>query len=166
MPDRDTATQSIASITQLLLDYYIRRHVSLWDAEDLVQEVIIKLLRMGRVVEDVERPYLYTVARTVLIDKYRADSRHKQQAHTPINEDMGFEDETACPDYQLQTWRLQQRFEMSLQGLTDSQRKTFIACKLEGLPMQQVAEQRRVSVSAVEKLMSKAKQSLLLGIAS
>ena len=160
------ANQAIAPITQLLLDYYIRRQVSLWDAEDLVQEVLLKVLRMGRAIDEVELPYLYTMARTVLIDKYRAENRHQQSAHISLEDDTVVEDEAHCPDYQLDEIRLHQRLEETLNSLTEIQRKTFIDCKVLGLPMQQVAANRSVSVSAVEKLMSKAKQSVLVGIAS
>ena len=161
MPDNP-----IAPISQLLLNYYIRRHVSLWDAEDLVQDVLLKVLHMGRTVDEVEPAYLYTAARTVLIDKYRHDSRRKQHAHVAMDADLAFEDESASPDYQLDELRVHERLEHTLNGLTEIQRKTFIDCKIHGLPMQQVANDRHVSVSAVEKLMSKAKQSLLVGIAS
>ena len=166
MSPRPIPEGSISRITQLLQGYYIRRQVSPWDAEDLGQEVLLKILRMGHKVEDVEQPYLYTVARTVLIDKYRTETRHKQTAHIALEDDIAVEDETTCPDYQLNEIRLHQRLEISLNSLTEAQRKTFINCKVLGLPMQQVANNRSVSVSAEEKLMSKAKQSLLVGIAS
>ena len=67
-----------------LLKFFARRNVSHWDAEDLVQEVLYKLLAMGRSPITEQDGYLFTVARTLLIDKYRSDTRKKALLISPL----------------------------------------------------------------------------------
>ena len=55
---------------------------------------------------------------------------------------------------------LAKRFE----NLTSLQQQTFIAQRLEGKTVQDIANERQVSVSAVEKIASKANHKLRSGL--
>jgi len=151
----------IRNRSQILLNYFLRRNLNLWDAEDLVQDVMLKILRMQHHPDQLDQAYLYTVARTLMIDKFREATRHKASAHVAYPQDELYCDASHNPDFQVEEQRLLESFYNLLLQLTELQRNTFIENKLEGVGLQEIAHKREVSLSAVEKVASKANHSVL-----
>ena len=147
-----------------LLKFFARRNLSHWDAEDLAQEVLCKLLVMGRSPTTEQDAYLYAVARTLLIDKYRSDARRKATAHTGFNEEDIPDSNYSTPEMDYMEYQLANILSSRFQNLTALQQQTFIAQRLQGKSIQSIADERRVSVSAVEKVASKANRKLREGI--
>lgn len=143
-----------------LLKFFSRRNVSHWDAEDLVQEVLYKLLAMGRSPITEQDGYLFTVARTLLIDKYRSDTRKKTVAHVAFNEEEIASNGGSTPELDYMEYQLVSLLTKRFENLTLLQQQTFIAQRLEGKTVQDIANERQVSVSAVEKVASKANHKL------
>ena len=147
--------------SQVLMNYFLHRKLSLWDAEDLAQDVMLKILNMEQRPETLNAGYLYTVARTMMIDKYREASRRHLPDHIGYPQDGLLSDACNNPDFCLEEERLIKRFYQLLQTLTDLQRTTFIENKIGGVGLKTIADQRAVSLSAVEKVACKANQSVL-----
>lgn len=147
-----------------LLKFFSRRNVSHWDAEDLAQEVLYKLLAMGRSPITEQDGYLFTVARTLLIDKYRSDTRKKTAAHILFNEEEIASNGGSTPELDYMEYQLVSLLAKRFENLTVLQQQTFIAQRLEGKTVQDIANERQVSVSAVEKVASKANHKLRNGL--
>lgn len=147
-----------------LLKFFARRNVSHWDAEDLVQEVLYKLLAMGRSPMTEQDGYLFTAARTLLIDKYRSDARKKSTAHIAFNEEEISSNNGSTPELDYMEYQLVSLLAKRFENLTSLQQQTFIAQRLEGKTVQDIANERQVSVSAVEKVASKANHKLRSGL--
>ena len=147
-----------------LLKFFARRNLSHWDAEDLVQEVLYKLLAMGRSPITEQDGYLFTVARTLLIDKYRSDTRKKTTAHIAFNEEEIASNGGSTPELDYMEYQLVSLLAKRFENLTLLQQQTFVAQRLEGKTVQDIANERQVSVSAVEKVASKANHKLRSGL--
>lgn len=144
-----------------LLNYFLRRRLSHWDAEDLTQDALLKLLRMEHQQEAFSTGYLYAVARSLMIDKYREANRRKKATHIDLPQEGVVGDNSFNPDFQMEEERLTQQLSERLLALTDLQRTTFIENRLKGRRLQSIANQRAVSLSAVEKVASKANHSVM-----
>ena len=149
---------------QKLTQFFRRRNISACDTEDLVQEVWLKLWRIGKPMDSYEQAYIYTVARTLMIDKFRVDSRQQRSHQVSVDMDELVDQRAPTPDYQLEEQRLLEQVERSFNALTQLQQQTFIESKLKGLKVQEIADSRQVSVSAAEKIISKATHSIKTGV--
>ena len=121
---------------------------------------MLKLWRIGRPIDTCEQAYVYTVARTLMIDKFRLDSRQHRAQQVSTDMDEMADPSASTPDYQLQEQRLMEQLERDFNALTVLQRQTFIESKVKGLKVKDIADSRNVSVSAVEKIISKATHSI------
>jgi len=153
------------SIRSKLLVYFQKRYLNPWDTEDLIQEVMLKLWRIGKPINESELAYIYTVAKHLMIDKFRANSRQQADRHISAEYDDIKSHEDTSPEYGLQEQRLVQSLQTSLSRLSPLQRHTFIDGKLNGLRLQDIARQRNVTVSAAEKVMSKAVHTIRRSLA-
>jgi len=150
--------------TRVLKSYFSRRNLNSWDSEDLAQDVILKLLRMERSVEDCEPAYLYTIARTMLIDKYRTDTRRLLSAHCSLEGQKLLHDESTEPEFQLREDQLNEKIRARLLSMSLLQRQTFVENKFKGVRLQDIANRRKVTLSAIEKTMGKATNHIRKGI--
>lgn len=151
----------IEKIFNTLRRFYRSRHLSHWDAEDMTQDVMCKLLSMGRPPEQEQQAYIYTVARTLLIDKYRSDTRKKTMAHSSFEEEDMLYAADSSPELELFASRLSILLQQRFDALTNLQQQTFMDCKIKGKQLKDVATERGVSVSAVEKIVRKVRTKML-----
>jgi len=135
----------------VLRRYFLRRKLPPWDADDMVQDVFLKLLAMGRSPDSEEKSYIYTVARTLLIDKYRSDKRKKTSSHVSYQEDQSAAECSLSPDVQLHENRLHAVLVKKFNSLTLIQQKTFSDYRFKGKRLREIAEDRQVTQSAIEK---------------
>lgn len=134
---------------------YLRRQVrDSTVAEDLLQEVFVKALASLRS----ERPplnltgWLYTVARTTVIDHYRSG----RLGHEPLSDNM--------PDVECEDERLHQELATCLRPLAERlppiYRDALLATDFQGEKMRTLAEKRNLSVAAIKSRTSRARAML------
>jgi len=144
-----------------LKGYFIKRNYSRWDSEDLSQEVFCKLLGMGRCLQQEQQAYIYKVAYTLLIDKYRYDQRRHRSDHISAADADFLEDDNNTPHQKYVEHRALSNLTLKLSQLTELQRETYMEVKFSGKKIREVARDRKVSESAVEKNLAKARKHML-----
>jgi RNA polymerase sigma factor (sigma-70 family) len=162
MPEPTMSTRSspfeelVRHFQPALLSYFRRRVGAGGEAEDLTQEVFVRMLRRGDVaaIADV-RAYLFEIAASVLIDRQRRSKVRQLARHESFDpaahggEDFNSE-ETFMGEEALS------RLSQALLDLPERTRTVFVLRRLEGLRYQDIARRLRITVSAVEKQMAKA----------
>ncbi len=139
-----------------LLGYFRRRVKDAIEAEDLVQEVFLRLLRRGNVAAIADaRAYLFETASTVLIDRSRRGSVRHSAAHESFDPDR--HDGADFPSERVYLGReALGRVSAALLELPERTRIIFVLRRLEGMKYSDIARQLGISVSAVEKHMVRA----------
>jgi RNA polymerase sigma-70 factor (ECF subfamily) len=130
-----------------LLSYIFRRDRNRVRSEDILQEVMLRVLEQSRK-QDIANPlaYAYRVADSVI---YAKPDRTERFASEPLNDDL------VC-DYPLADEVLQHRekvriFENALRKLTPLQREIFIKRHFDHKSRQEIADLLGLSVEAVKK---------------
>lgn len=134
------------------------------DAEELVQDVLLKLWR-NRENLDVEltyEGYLYTALKRAIYNKLR-DLARINQSREDLQDIYSAANHT---DDELMYQELSELYQRALAELPPQRQKVFRLRKIEGLSNKQVAEKLGISVKMVEKQMTLAlgylKQKLLV----
>lgn len=87
-----------------------------------------KLLKLDKCLVNCEQAYMYAVARTVMIDKFRKDGRRPTQ-HAMVYDDYAEDGLVGAaeqrPDYQYQEWQLISAINQELNTLTPLQQQAF-----------------------------------------
>ena len=139
-----------------LLGYFRVRLRSLQAAEDLVQDIYLKII--GRQPEDIRNPaaYLYRLGSNLMLDRIKQEQRVRRKAaawrHAHANDD-GSElaaEEPLADDAVIARQRLQRIVE-AVRELPAPVVEAFRLHKLEGLSHAETAEAMGVSRSSVEK---------------
>jgi RNA polymerase sigma factor (sigma-70 family) len=161
-PNRSLAAKSAAlealsaRYRPALLGYFRRRVSDAAEAEDLAQEVFLRMLHRGSVssIEDA-RGYLFETASSVLIDRGRRLKVRHRSEHESFNPALhGGVDFTGERVYSGQ--EALRRASAALQELPDRTRTIFVLRRLEGMKYPEIARLLGISVSAVEKHMVRA----------
>lgn len=121
-------------------------------AEDLAQDVFVRVLRGGGRYEERGKPraWLFTIARRLLADKERSESRK------PPPESLEKRSEPAgIPAQDLRTG-----LDQALRMLPATERDAFLLRELGGLSYAEIATVIGVSEPAVRSLLYRARQSL------
>jgi RNA polymerase sigma-70 factor (ECF subfamily) len=139
-----------------LLSYIFRRDRNRVRSEDILQEVMLRVLEQSRK-QEIANPlaYAYRVADSVI---YANPGRSERDVSEPLNDDL------AC-DYPLADEVLQHRekvriFESALRGLTPLQREIFIRRHFDHKSRQEIADLLGLSVEAVKKHLVRAMAEL------
>lgn len=145
-----------------LVRFFERRSFSLADAEDLTQEVFIKLTRLDESA-NIWQPeaFLFQVAANVLRDKLRRDTARCRNDHVSFDETMTDHEEPS-EESVYEGMESLQRMLTALLQLTPKCRTVFVLHKYEGLAYSEIARRFGISVSAVEKHMIHAVKHLKL----
>lgn len=161
-------TLDVESLAKEFYGYFIRRKIPHWDAEDLVQELFCKLLKMERPIDSWSKAYLYSVARTLMIDRYweHKGRMHLFQKTFEENDQALLEEAYNSPEYDLQALQLHRKFDSGLHSMTHLQQQTFTAYMFQGRPIKDIAKNHLVSVSAVEKVMERARKTIRENVAA
>lgn len=134
---------------------FLRRHVSDTSlADDLVQDIFVKALlshRSGKSITNVSA-WLYTAARTTLIDHYRAQG----EPHLELDESHWIAEENEL--------ELHSKLALCLRPFMDQlapiYRDSLLASELDGIAMRELAEREGVSLSAIKSRVSRARGML------
>jgi len=147
----------------VLVAYFERRVHNRTEAEDLSQEVFLRLARKPdkNGGENIEA-YVFRIAASVLADWGRREKTHKGKAHQPISEPQDdsslpvilIEDRT--PERVLMGKERLQDLEEALLKLKQKTRDIFLLSRVDNYSHQEIAERYGLSVSAVEKHVMKA----------
>lgn len=142
---------SLAQYRLALVAYFARRLSSPDEAEDLAHEVIIRLLRRQEQSSiSALRPYVFEVARTVLIDRLRRNRSRCVTDHEPLTEAIPDAAHFEC-ERALMAREDVESVRNSLSELPDRTRSIFILRRVEGMKHQEIAGNLGVSLSTVEK---------------
>jgi len=129
-----------------LLTYVRRRIREPEQAEDIVQEAIMRVMEQERKqVIDQPLAYAYRVADSVIY----ARARHVPVDHGPVDPDLACD--LPLADEVLDYRRRFDRFRAVLATLPPQRRAVFTERHLEGKPRQQIADEMGLSVEAVKK---------------
>jgi RNA polymerase sigma-70 factor (ECF subfamily) len=132
------------------------------EAEDVAQEAMLKLWRLGSALTlgaDGVRPWLRRVASNLCIDRIRSGRRTLVTDQPP---------EVEVPARQMQALEgneLAQRVDRALQALPDRQRQALTLFHFEGMSQLEVGAAMGISDEAVESLLARARRSLRTALA-
>lgn len=135
--------------------YLARRLTQRQDAEDLAQEVYLRLLRIDAT-KRVQKPvaYIFGIASHVVAD-FRSESwqEHERQ----LDRDDESDDRASSPDDLADRLNLQQQLERAFARLPQTHAMVLIAHKHRGLSYEEVAAELGLSIHTVEKYVTQAK---------
>lgn len=135
--------------------YLARRLTQRQDAEDLAQEVYLRLLRIDAA-KRLEKPaaYIFGIASHVIAD-FKSGSK---QSHERLEEREDEPDErTSSPDDLADRLNLQQQLERAFARLPRTHALVLIAHKHCGLSYEETAAELGLSIHTVEKYLTQAK---------
>ncbi|MFC3580396.1 RNA polymerase sigma factor [Sphingomonas hylomeconis] len=135
---------------------YFARRVSEAEAEDLVQEVFLRLHAMGRdaPIENIDR-FIFTVARNILISRHRYHRSRHAGAHEPLSA-------TSDPVDPLSPERIvigaaeYERIVAAILALPPRARAAFQFHRFEHMTYQQIADRMGISHQSVKELIQRA----------
>lgn len=144
---------------QPLTAYFQRRVGSRSEAEDLTQEVFLRLLRRLDV-EKLDNPeaFIFRTAVNLLRDRFRRGQTQRSHLVEVSQQQAGIEE--LSPERVFDSRQHLERVLDALEHLDERSRDAFILHRLEGMKHAQIAELYGVSVSSVEKYIIKALAAL------
>lgn len=139
-----------------LMRFFARYRASADDARDLTQEAFMRLsdseaLRSG-VLRHAEA-YLRTIARNLLRNRATTAYRHSDNAHVDIDDHPVM---AASEIARLEARDSLNRLEAAMGAMKPKTRRIFMSHRLDGMSYAEIAEEVGMSVSGVEKQMSRA----------
>lgn len=152
MPPRaDAIAEFAASYRVALMNFFRRRVRSQEDAEELTQEVFVRLLRRSSLA-DIRHleGFAFTTAANLLRDYYRLSAR---TGRTVSNDDQLHQlaSEDAAPEKITEDRQQLGVLLKALEELPPRCRTVFIMHRFEDMPHSEIAQRQNISVSAVEK---------------
>jgi RNA polymerase sigma-70 factor (ECF subfamily) len=123
-------------------------------AEDLVQEVFIKVWEKRNTIEKVTlKSLLYTIAGNLLINHFN----HLRVVKTHADQAQGSQYASIqTPQFEMEEREFGQKLNNILQKLPDGSREVFLMNRIDKVKYDEIASRLDISVKAVEKRMSKA----------
>lgn len=136
--------------------YFVRRVSDRGEAEDLVQDVFVRLARRGGL-SDVSNlsGYIFETAASVLQDRARRRQVRAADAHDSFDGDRHAGEDFA-PDRVLDGKERLRLVGAALLELPERTRHVFVLRRVEGMRYNDIASQLGISVSTVEKHMQRA----------
>ena len=163
----DDATQLVARFRSPLMSFFLRRAHNREDAEDLTQEVFMRILRRDETVP-VQNPeiYIFRIAANLLRDRARKATTHRAADHASLDAvdadlaDNGKHDPSLIEDRGPERVLLSQEALIeavrTLGELGDRTRDIFLLFRLENMRHREIAALYGITVSTVEKHIAKA----------
>lgn len=156
----------LAEQREPLLGFLRHRTRSEADAQDVVQESMVRLLRYrDRQPEEAWKPLLYRIAVNVLHDHARRFNSRCGEGH----ESLGMEVENLPADEPSMEQRLSDQQELArirslILQLPTRCREIYLLNRIEGMSYSEIATHCGISVKAVEKQITKALAALRKGV--
>ena len=148
-----------------LRGYFARRVGSPAEADDLTQEVIVRILRRARTgpIENVDG-YIFQAAANLLREQGRQAAMRKAAPAVNLGVELLGGDEAQTPERILLGRDACQQLLESLYELPERTRTVFVLNRFEDMKAAEIARRLGVSVSAVEKHMMRALAHLRAGL--
>jgi RNA polymerase sigma-70 factor (ECF subfamily) len=151
-----------------LIRFFALRTSSQSEAEDIVQEIYLRIANLDDA--SVENPvgYLYRLGTNVMLDRVRARQRatvRDDAYYRTLQAGSASEPHSEAPSPEA-AWLARARLERVLavvEAMPPRRKQVFVMHKIEGLSYGEIAEKLRISRSAVEKLMMAALRDLMSG---
>lgn len=145
---------------QPLLRYFRKRMSPPEDAQDLVQDVFLRLSKRADL-SNIERieGYLFQTAASVLADRFRKQSRLPDRMISYEDSLHGEDDIT--PDRVLAGKRDLEELIEGLHLMPERTRQIFVLYHLENMRQKEIAERLEIPVSTLEKHLARANKQLL-----
>ena len=159
--DRQASALLINRYSARILSLAQRMTGSREDAEDITQEVFIKIFRQAAKWES-GKAKLSTWIHKVTVNQCYDRLRKKRE--TGVDEVPEMVDDTAGPSKQLQARQTSERVKSAIDELPERQRAALLLSHYEGYSNIEAAEILDVSVEAVESLLSRARRALRLAL--
>lgn len=139
-----------------LLSYFSRRLQNVSYAEDLTQEVFVRLAR-HRQVDNITHmeAYLFQTASNLLRDHARREVTQRQGDHLSLDE-AGYEGEAPSEENVYEGREALEAFIATLVEMPPRRREVFLMHRFMGMSYSAIATQLGISVGGVEKHMTKA----------
>lgn len=133
-----------------LMAYFLRRIRHHGEAEDLTQEVLLRLAERGAAV-DAERPdaYVFRIATNLLRDRGRRDKVRRDYAAIGTVDDLPIE--ARDPHRVMEAKQTLDAVLAILQGLPEKTRTIFVLFRLEKMRQRDIAAALGISVRTVEQ---------------
>lgn len=143
-----------------LLAFFGRRVGDPGEAEDLTQEVFIRLARNADVPHTNLQAYVFVTAANLLRDRARSRFSHRASFHASLDDPnakslQGLAEERD-PERVLAAKDTLRQFINGLEGLGERTRDIFVLARIEHMSQRDIAKLFGISVSAVEKQIVKA----------
>jgi len=147
-----------------LLRYFIARRVPPDEAEDILQDLVVKLEShaSGPVAEP--RAYLYRMAENLLFDRIRSEGRRRGREKAWVAAQAGATldaDDRPSPEQAMIARERLALVSSALAALPERTLLAFRRYRIEGIPQRQIAAELGISLSAVEKHLQKAYQAVV-----
>jgi RNA polymerase sigma-70 factor, ECF subfamily len=141
--------------SQPLHSYIINRVAEPAEADDILQDVFLKIHRRLHTLRDEEKlpAWLYQIAKNAITDHYRA-----KHSYESIPEEFDAEDEREETDAELRLAE-QMRYYVSA-CLPEKYAQALLLADLEGLKQQQLAEALGLSLSGAKSRVQRARRML------
>lgn len=150
------AEELVVSLLKPLFAYAIKRCAAPEDAEDLTQEIVLRLLRMLPKRDDLQdaESYCWTVAHNMLSNYYRKKAK---SAYGAISDDIA-DDFDFYGNYEQQ--ETEKRLQLEIAYLSKTRRQIVILFYYENIKQQEIADRLGISLSMVKGHLSEAKNDL------
>ena len=134
---------------------YLRARGVTEDAEDLLQELWLKLSAASPATIDDPLAYLYRMAHNLMLDRRRATVRRRlrEENYQGVTSDA---DETPNAEHVMLAREALRRVDQVLASLGPKTDYIFRRHRVEGIPQRDIAAELGVTLSAVEKHLQKA----------
>ena len=145
---------------QPLLRYFRKRIPRATDADDLVQEVFVRLARRADLATiDCVEGYLFRTAASVLTDKFRKDSRAPEISELYEESVHGVEE--LSPERVLAGRESLDGLIAALYALPERTRHIFVLYHFENMRQKHIAAKFKMPISTIEKHMARANKHIL-----
>ena len=131
------------------------------DREDIAQEVYVRLCRQEGLADKLSfgpektRAYLFTIATNLIRDMARRSATRKVGQHDHLHEEE-CEDEMPSAEDRLQSRQELTRIRDLIGKLDPKCRRAFLFSRLDNMSYREIADEMEISVSMVEKHISRA----------
>jgi len=143
-----------------LMAYFLRRLRNHAEAEDMTQDVFVRLARSDRSAMRSAQAYIFQIAANLLRDRARRE-KHRFEYRSELQSQDGLGVDTIDPDRILANQQAVSALAIALADLPDLTRRIFICHRLEAISRPAIAEAFSLSESAVDRHLAKAMAFLI-----